>query len=91
MADPLEGIYVRKLTSLSPGRLKLEMFYVPDADAMKREEIGYAILESPGPNSPFHVAERKLNNPKYLHCLITCMDMPPTDDVFLREGNTFYY
>jgi hypothetical protein len=89
--EPEGAIYIRELTRLTPNRLRLDTFELPRIDAAQRREMGYAILDSPGPGVPFHVAERHPKNPAIFDCLITCQDEPPADDVFLREGYTFYY
>jgi hypothetical protein len=57
--------------------------------ATTREEVGYVLLQSRGPDTPFRVVERHTRDSEKFDCLVTCMDELPGDDVFLREGNTF--
>ena len=86
-----DGLFVRELTQLSPSRLRLDTLNVSGPRSSKRTELGYVLLESPGPDRPFRVVERHPKDPQKFDCLVTCMGDPPSDDVFLREGNTFYY
>jgi hypothetical protein len=89
--QPEGAIYVRELTPLTPNRLRLDTFELPNPHSGERTEMGYVILASSGPGVPFHVAQRHAKDPKSFDCLVTCQDEPPADDVFLREGNTFHY
>lgn len=90
-SDPGKEIFDRELTQLSPTRLRLDTFAVSSDNSAQREELGYVILESPGPGAPFHVTRRypKDQNPE--NRLVTNMNESRGDDVFLREGDPFYY
>jgi hypothetical protein len=90
--NPYDGIFVRELRRLSPSHLRLDTLKVGDSRASTTPaELGYVLLESPGPGAPFRVMQRHPRDPRKFDCLVTCMDGPPSDDVFLREGNPFYY
>ncbi len=89
--NPHDELIVRGLTQLSATRLRLDTFATWSRKSVPRKPLGYVILESPGPGTPFHVAQRHPEDAKTFDCLVTCMDASPGDDVFLREGNTFYY
>jgi hypothetical protein len=86
--NPQDGLFVRELTQLSPSRLRLDTLNVAHDGSSKRTDLGYVLLESSGPDAPFRVVERHAKAPRKFDCLVTCMDEPPSDDVFLREGTT---
>jgi hypothetical protein len=89
----LEGdsLYMRDLTQLSPTSLRLDTFATILKPSADRESLGYVILESSGPNTPFHVAERHPKDASSFDALVTAMDEPPTEDDFLRDENPFSY
>jgi hypothetical protein len=89
--DPNDGLFVRELTHVSDFRLRLDTFKVDKKGSSKRTELGYVLLGSSSPDTPFHVLERHPVDPKKFDCLVTCMDESPGEDAFLRKGNTFYY
>jgi hypothetical protein len=89
--DPSERMFNRELTQLSPTSLRLDTVAACGTDSSRREELGYVILESPGPGVPFHVTLRHPKEPDLEAGLVTNMDESPGDDIFLREGNPFTY
>jgi hypothetical protein len=56
--QPDGAIFIRELTPLNPTHLRLDTFELLSPDAAQRKEMGYVILESPGPGTPFRVVER---------------------------------
>jgi hypothetical protein len=86
-----DGLYVRHLTQLSPTRLRLDTFATTLRHPADLKELGYVILESPGPNAPFRVAERHPKDARTFDALVTAVDEPPDEDDFLRDENPFSY
>jgi hypothetical protein len=89
--NPEGAIFFRELTLLSANRLRLDTFELLSPHSAQRKEMGYVILESPGPGVPFHVVEHHAKDSSHFDCLVTCQDESPGDDAFLRKGYTFYY
>jgi len=87
--DPHEGLFVRELTIMSPTRVRMDTFSETNGT---RKAMGYVILESAGPGHAFRVAERHPADPNNHQGLVTFTDESPKgEEVFLREGYTFYY
>ncbi len=90
--DPRNEMLDRRLTQLSPTRLRLDTFAVSSDDSAQRKDLGYVILESRGPGAPFRVAQRHPKDPHLKTRLLSYMTgSPDEDDDFLREGYTDYY
>ena len=89
--EPDDALYVRKLTRLAPLRLRLDLIATFEDGVTEHRKIGFVILESGGSGLPFRVVERHAEDFRYLDALVTLSWDLPGDDVFLREGYTFYY
>jgi len=89
--EPDDALYVRKLTRLAPLRLRLDLIAMFEDGVTEHRKIGFVILESGGSGLPFRVVERHAEDLHYLDALVTLSWDSPGDDVFLREGYTFYY
>lgn len=89
---PHQGRITRELEPLGADRLRLEAFLQPADQPGARLELGYVVLESPGPGVAFHVKERHARDKDSRSILVTyCGSDTPGDDRFLRDGYTFHY
>jgi hypothetical protein len=90
---PDEGRIARSLKRAGPNQLRLDSVLEPQAKPRKRRALGYVILESPGPGSPFQVKQRHPEGNGSASILVTYAgaDTSGGDDAFLREGYSFYY
>jgi len=84
---------VRTLERAGPNRLRLASLMKPDGAPHRQQDLGYVILESPGPGLPFQVKERHPKSKESDTILVTYSDAvgSSSDDTFLREGYTFHY
>jgi len=84
---------VRKLQTAGPNQLRLESFMQAQDNPKDRRELGYVIVESPGPGAPFRVKQRHPKGKDNDSILVT-YSMPEgsaDDDSFLRNGYSFHY
>ena len=88
-----EGLIVRTLDRAGPNRLRLTSLMDLDGAPHRQQNLGYVILESPGPGLPFQVKERHPKSKQRNTILVTYSGEvgSSNDDTFLREGYTFHY
>ena len=88
-----EGLIVRTLERSGPNQLRLKSYMTPEGKLRKRQELGYVILETAGPGSPFHVKQRHPKSKDVDSILVTYSgaNEQGSDDAFLRDGYTFHY
>ena len=92
VVDPTRGdrIYQRELAVLKKSRLRLDLYAASPDGKIRREALGYTILESAGPGHAFRVVERHARDKSGARTLVTYSE-GADDDAFLREGYRVYY
>jgi hypothetical protein len=88
-----EGLIVRTVEPSGPNQLRLKSYMTPESKPKQRQELGYVILRSAGPGSPFHITQRHPKSKDAESILVTYSGTtaPGSDDAFLRDGYTFHY
>jgi hypothetical protein len=88
-----EGLIVRSVERSGHNQLRLDSFLTPEGKPRERQELGYVILETAGPGTPFHVKQRHPKSKDSDSILVTYSGAiaPGSDDAFLRNGYTFHY
>jgi len=88
-----EGLIVRTLERSGPNQLRLKSYMTHEPRPREHKELGYVILETAGPGSPFHVKQRHPKSKDVDSILVTYSGANEhgSDDAFLRDGYTFHY
>jgi hypothetical protein len=86
-----DALFVREIVRIAANRLRVELYEVPFPSGGPRRSLGRAILEAPGPGTPFRVTERHPGPEVHAHQLVTFCETARDDDAFLRDGCNHYY
>jgi len=86
-----DRLYQRELAVLKKMRVRLDLYAASADGKVRRESLGYTVLQSAGPGHPFRVVERHSRDKAGAGTLVTFTEGVDHDDAFLREGYRMYY